>query len=360
MTVNALQGTILIVDDTPANLSVLVQCLGDAGHHILVAEDGAAALELMQLRQPDLVLLDVMMPGIDGFETCRKIKAAPRTADIPVIFMTALTDTKEKLQGFEAGAVDYITKPIQHEEALARVKTHLELRQLQRRLESELELKQRFMRIASHDLRNPLCLTKFSTALARRKLQDPSIVTAQLDEIDDTVDHMQQVIDTFLELNSGEKNQPINLTALTDAVVRQHQVAAGQKSQSIVFAEKPEIVPFVKGPATTVFQIAANFLSNALKFSPPDAEITVRLFNPSAEAIRLEVSDSGPGVPTSEREKLFTENSRLTPRPTGGEKSTGYGLSIARQLATDAGGQVGANFPDAGGSIFWVELPMSD
>ena len=154
--------TILIVDDTPANLNVLLQCLGDAGHRVLVAEDGEEALELLARAAPDLVLLDVMMPGIDGFETCRRLKADPAHADLPVIFMTALSETEQKLQGFAAGAVDYITKPIQHEEALARVSTHLELRRLQRRLTDELALKQRFMRIASHDLRNPLCLSTFA------------------------------------------------------------------------------------------------------------------------------------------------------------------------------------------------------
>lgn len=147
--------TVLIVDDTPANLSVLLQCLGDAGYHVLIAEDGEEALELMARRAPDLVLLDVMMPGIDGFETCRQLKQNPATADVPVIFMTALADTPEKLAGFAAGAVDYITKPIQHDEALARVATHLTLRRLQGQLADELALKQRFMRIASHDLRNP-------------------------------------------------------------------------------------------------------------------------------------------------------------------------------------------------------------
>src|SRR5690606_19356712 len=119
--------TVLIVDDTPANLSVLLECLGRNGYRVLVAEDGEDALEQVAHAPPDLVLLDVMMPGIDGFETCRRLRANPATRDIPVIFMTALTDTREKLAGFEAGGVDYITKPVQHEEALARVATHLQL-----------------------------------------------------------------------------------------------------------------------------------------------------------------------------------------------------------------------------------------
>src|SRR5882762_9832480 len=133
--------TILIVDDTPANLGVLVETLGTAGYSLMVAEDGEEALTQTEQTQPDLILLDVMMPGIDGFETCRRLKAQPHTRDIPVLFMTALSETADKVKAFAAGAVDYITKPIEHDEALARVSTHLALRRLRRELEEQLALK---------------------------------------------------------------------------------------------------------------------------------------------------------------------------------------------------------------------------
>jgi two-component system, sensor histidine kinase and response regulator len=351
--------TVLIVDDTPANLSVLLQCLGDAGYHVLIAEDGEEALELMARRAPDLVLLDVMMPGIDGFETCRQLKQNPATADVPVIFMTALADTPEKLAGFAAGAVDYITKPIQHDEALARVATHLTLRRLQGQLADELALKQRFMRIASHDLRNPLCLTRFATAIARRKISDPQTVAAQLDEIDATVAHMEGVIDTFLDLKSAANKQTLNVATLVEAVVRQHQAAAESKQQRLTLATAPDDLSRVDAAATAIYQITANFISNALKFTPPSGEITVGLTQCSARRIRLSVQDSGPGVPIPERPQLFAENGRLSPRPTGGETSHGWGLSIAQQLAHALGGEVGADFPPAGGSLFWCELPAA-
>jgi len=127
-------GSILIVDDTPTNLDVLVDYFADLGFEVLVATDGPSALEQMAHAKPDLILLDVMMPGMDGLETCRRVKASPETADIPVIFMTALSDTRDKIRGFGAGAVDYVTKPIQHEEVRARVTTHLMLSRLRRRL----------------------------------------------------------------------------------------------------------------------------------------------------------------------------------------------------------------------------------
>ncbi|MDC7823715.1 response regulator [Pseudomonas sp. BLCC-B13] len=119
------RGTVLIVDDTPDNLALLSDALDAQGYMVLVALDGQSALNRIQRRRPDLILLDAMMPGLDGFETCRRIKAAPESADIPVLFMTALTDSEHVVEGFAAGGSDYVTKPIQTDEVLARVGAHL-------------------------------------------------------------------------------------------------------------------------------------------------------------------------------------------------------------------------------------------
>ncbi|WP_407890135.1 response regulator, partial [Scytonema sp. NUACC26] len=120
--------TILIVDDTPTNLQVLFDLLSEQGYRVAIAKSGETALQRLQISKPNLILLDVMMPGIDGFETCQRLKANPSTREIPVIFMTALSDSVDKVKGLSLGAVDYITKPIQHEEALARIRVHLQLR----------------------------------------------------------------------------------------------------------------------------------------------------------------------------------------------------------------------------------------
>jgi signal transduction histidine kinase len=130
---------ILLVDDTPTNLKVLAEALHGQGWKTLMAADGESAIEQVEYLRPDLILLDVMMPGIDGFETCRRLKANPDTQDIPVIFMTALSDTVDKVRGLELGAVDYVTKPFQHEEVIARTKLHLRLSQLTHRLEQEVQ-----------------------------------------------------------------------------------------------------------------------------------------------------------------------------------------------------------------------------
>ena len=136
--------TILVVDDTPANISVLIDHLGDSNYKILVAEDAESAIEQLKFSKPDLILLDVMMPGMSGFETCKLLKEKETTKDIPVIFMTALSEAEDKVTGFDLGGVDYITKPFQHEEVLARVSTHLTLRRFQKSLEeTNINLEQR-------------------------------------------------------------------------------------------------------------------------------------------------------------------------------------------------------------------------
>ncbi len=138
MSDQAPESTILIVDDDIVNLKLAVECLDDLGVKLLTARDGRTAIERAHIAQPDLILLDVQMPGIDGFETCRQLKAAPSTQAIPVIFMTALNSIDDKLRGFEVGGVDYIPKPVQLAELHARVKTHLALYQLQKALQSEI------------------------------------------------------------------------------------------------------------------------------------------------------------------------------------------------------------------------------
>ncbi|WRH66710.1 MAG: response regulator [Planktothrix sp. GU0601_MAG3] len=129
---------ILIVDDNPTNLSVLSQTLKGAGFAVRVAEDGESALQLVERKQPTLILLDVQMPGIDGFETCKKLKADPKNQEIPIIFLTALTDVKNKVKGLSLGAVDYISKPFEQEEVLARVRVHLQLKNLTETLEQRV------------------------------------------------------------------------------------------------------------------------------------------------------------------------------------------------------------------------------
>lgn len=355
--------TILIVDDTPANLGVLVETLGSAGYQLMVAEDGDEALAQTSRTQPDLILLDVMMPGIDGFETCRRLRAQPHTKDVPVLFMTALNETTDKVKAFAAGGVDYITKPIEHEEALARVRTHLTLRRLRRELEAQLALKDRFMRFAGHDLRNPLCLILMSSELVSRQpiVGTTPNLSKYINNIADSAGQMRRIIDTFLDLRTPNasatpgKSGRVDLNILADAVVRQHTPAAERKKIDLTTQLSPTLPP-VRGDAALIYQGFANLLSNALKFTPAGGQVCI-VTRMGADGVRIEVSDTGPGVPADERDRLFQEHANLSPRPTAGEESNGLGLAIVKHLVESQGGRVGAQFPEDGGSVFWFELP---
>jgi len=171
-------GAILIVDDTPTNLEILVDFFSEQGFDVFVAMDGESAIEQIDHARPDLILLDVMMPGIDGFETCRRLKEKNETADIPIIFMTALTETVDKVKGFTAGAVDYVTKPIQHEEVLARVTTHIKLRRLQQHLEEkEREADRLLLNVLPQSIVDQL---KREGAVAPESFSDVSVLFADI------------------------------------------------------------------------------------------------------------------------------------------------------------------------------------
>ncbi|OIO53797.1 MAG: two-component system response regulator [Alphaproteobacteria bacterium CG_4_10_14_0_2_um_filter_63_37] len=166
------QGLILAVDDTPASLKLLTDILHGESFEVRSAIDGALALHAAQLQPPDLILLDASMPNMDGFEVCRQLKADPRTRDIPIIFVSALTDTAEKLKGFELGAVDYVTKPFQREELLARVRNHLELRRLRQHLEEMVEERTESLRASQAKLKDSL-FESITAIAATVEMRDP-------------------------------------------------------------------------------------------------------------------------------------------------------------------------------------------
>ncbi len=218
------RGTVMIVDDTPANIGVLFDSLSDLGYKVLVAKDGESGLSKIRQEFPDLVLLDVMMPGTDGFEVCRELKKDEATKDIPIVFMTALTDTEEKIRAFDAGAVDYVTKPFQTEEVNARVETHIRMRRLQEDLETEVECRRRAedkLKVANAELEERVAERTKDLRNALKQVEKLK------DQLQGRVTHLEEEIKrehNFSDMignSAGLKEvlQKVELVAKTDATV---------------------------------------------------------------------------------------------------------------------------------------------
>lgn len=360
------KGTILIVDDTPANVSVLFDFLAENGYKVLVAQEGKRAIQKAEYGLPDLILLDVMMPGIDGFETCRRLKSNPKTQDIPIIFMTALSDSPNKIKGFELGAVDYVTKPFQQEEVLARINTHLTIRYLQKNLQvknAELADKNRelnaFTRTVAHDLKTPvtnlislseLLLEEHSGGLHAQALQS-------LQHILKSGENMLSLI-RALQLLERVSSQEITLAPVDMGYIvvqvkqRLFQMFKQYQGELIL----PQNWPMVQCYAPWVEEIWANYLTNGLKYGgrPPRLELGS---TPCEDMIRFWVRDNGHGLNAEAQSQLFTPFSWVTHKRS--EDGHGLGLYVARRIVNRMGGEVGVESKEGGGSLFYFTLMAS-
>lgn len=368
------QGTLLIVDDTPANVSVLFDFLTEAGFKILVAQDGKRAIQKAQYAQPDLILLDVMMPGMDGFEACQILKSQKTTQHIPIIFMTALADTVDKVKGFSLGAADYITKPIQQEEVLARVSTHLKFRKLQQQLqEHAIELEKRnaeldaFARTVAHDLKNPLNAIIGYTDMLLADCRTDVFPTAEsieyLQMVAQSGHKMGNIIDALLLL-AGVSTQgkvethPLDMTRILKQVLQERLGYLLRESKGII--NIPANIgqwPVALGYAPWVEEIWANYLSNGLKYGgqPPMMEVGADL--QGDEIVRFWVRDNGPGLSPEAQRQLFTPFTRLHRDSAEGH---GLGLSIVQQIVEKLGGKAGVDSVVGQGSTFYFTLPSTN
>ena len=389
--------SVLIVDDTPTNLEVLSDCFSHYGFEILVAEDGESAIEKVEYAQPDIILLDVLMPGIDGFETCRRLKANALTQDIPVIFMTALADTVDKVRGFQLGAVDYITKPIQYKEVLARVNTHLTIRKLTKRLheqnahlqqeicdrkqaeeqmlrlqtelrealahEKELsELKSRIISTISHEYRTPLTTIASSAAILQtyhHKLDEAKRLK-HFERIQACVKHMTDLVSDVLFLSRAEfekqEFQPkdLDLVSFFRELVDDLKIGVSD-IHHLIFTSMSESILFC-GDVKLLRQILTNLFSNAIKYSPNGGQISILLSCEDKQAI-LQVSDEGIGISPEDQEQLFESFNRGT--NVGTIAGTGLGLSIVKKCVEHHSGQIAVESVVGIGTTFTVRLPLT-
>jgi two-component system sensor histidine kinase/response regulator len=349
--------------------------LRNEGFHVMPATSGVQALERAAAQPPDLILLDLMMPEMDGLEVCSRLKAGPLTRQIPIIFLTASNEMEHLMKGFEAGAVDYITKPFNAPELLARVRTHLELKHARERLRELNEEKNEFMGIAAHDLRNPLgAITGYAEIILEEAESLQPSPAEQFDRsrqemtecarrINATSKRMVEMVQNLLDANRIERGEfqlklaPSDLGATLKSVVECQRHHATSKQQTI-HLEVPATPALVQVDPGVTVQILENLVSNAVKYSPPGKNIFVRLLH-SADAVRCEVQDEGPGLSAEDQKKLFGKFARLSAKPTGGEHSTGLGLSIVKKMVEAMNGKVWCESEPGKGATFIAEFAVT-
>jgi signal transduction histidine kinase len=357
--VNPTQDNVLIVDDAPNNLRLLADILHEAGYVVRPVRNGAAALASAQAAPPDLILLDIMMPDMDGFEVCQHLKADTLTADIPVIFISALDDIEDKVKSFALGGVDYIQKPFHAEEVLARVQTHITLRKLQRSLTEQIAELDAFAHTVAHDLKNPMALiVGFSDFLLIVHDQvSPEEQRKTLKKIKKAGNKAANIIDELLLLASV-RQQDVIMEPLNMEMV----VFMAQDRLTYMIEEyhckitTPETWPVALGYAPWVEEIWVNYLSNGLKYGGPHPQLTLGAEPLANGHIRFWIRDHGPGIDPEKQNLLFTEFVRIGEMRVQGH---GLGLSIVQRISQKLGGEVGVISEPGEGSTFFFTLPAA-
>ncbi|MCB0193285.1 MAG: hybrid sensor histidine kinase/response regulator [Anaerolineae bacterium] len=362
---NASGSTILIVDDNPTNLKVLFSYLKQTGFRTLIATSGQAAIQQVNRLPPDLILLDVMMPGIDGFETCRRLKENDLSKDIPIIFITALNDTANKVKGFEAGGVDYITKPFQQEEVLARINAHLTI-QIQKRDLYELNAtKDKFFSIIAHDLKGALGgLLVFSDLLATA-MEDynPTQIAQIAQKMNDSLKNKFKLLENLLDwarLQKGNieyKPEKLDLYTLAEANIELLCDTAQSKEITLINTIKPDTFFIFADPNMTQ-TIIRNLIANALKFTHPSGSVSIGADHQN-DFVAIAIIDTGIGMEPEILKKLFKIESKIKMVGTANERGTGLGLLLCKEMAEKQGGQIWAESEVDKGSTFTFTVPIS-
>ncbi|OUD12602.1 ATP-binding response regulator [Thioflexithrix psekupsensis] len=355
--------TLLVVDDTPENVTVLLNMLSKAGFDVLVAREGEEGIQTAEYANPDMILLDIMMPDMDGFQVCQRLKSNPATADIPVIFMTALTDTTDKVKGFQVGASDYITKPLQHEEVLARIRAHLNAHKLQQRLyERNMEL-DAFAHTVAHDLKDPISAMTCLAETLFLKSPEGTVVDARMRErlqlIGQAGRQTINIIDALLLLAGVSQQKTVEYH-----VLNMQEIVASvltQRLQTMLEKYQAEISycgewPAALGYAPWIEEVWFNYLHNGLKYGGTPPRLQVGAETCRGQRVRFWVRDNGRGLTVEEQRQLFTPFMRLH---TDAVEGHGLGLSIVGQIIKKLGGEVGVKSQLGEGSLFYFTLPAA-
>ena len=359
-------GRILAVDDEEFNLRLLDALLTPLGHEVLLAHTGEQCLEVVQAMQPDLILLDVMMPGIDGFEVAQALKRDEATRAIPIVMVTALQEVAYRVRGLEAGAADFLTKPVDKTELKARVESQLKLvyqrRELQQSYDKlrELEtLRDNLVHMIVHDMRSPLQSILFSCELLMEEDQLSPSRRGSSTTIMSCTSELINMVNSLLDITRMEAGQmPLDriscdLRDIAQAVVESAALPAELKKLAVrVDGDSAESVV----DHDIIRRVVDNLLGNAIKCSPDGGTIGIHISS-TEEATRVTVSNQGQGIPPEYHAKIFEKFGQVELRKQGQRHSSGLGLTFCKLAVETHGGSIGVESEVGKSCTFWFELP---
>jgi signal transduction histidine kinase len=355
------QAVILLVDDNLNNLKLLIEYLKHSGFKVLIAKNGIEAIKRSKLVVPDLILLDIMMPGMNGYEVCDELKKCVQTSEIPIIFMTALTDTTNKVKGFEHGAVDYITKPFQHEEVLMRISTHLTIIRQKKRLAELNATKDKFFSIVAHDMRNA-----FASLLNGTQFLSESVQKLSKDQIDkfskniyssakNTFKLLQNLLEWARLQRGAYEYAPQLFDFHTIAIEMTSLYEEMAKQKNIHLTHDIVEGTFIHSDSQMIKTILRNFITNAIKYTYSEGSVHFSMKQDDGYKI-ISVKDTGVGIPHEEISNFFQIDTTHSAPGTCQETGTGLGLILCKELAEKCGGNIWVESVPQQGSTFYVSI----
>lgn len=371
MEINPSEYKILIVDDVMSNVLLLKVLLTNEKFAIATASNGRQALEQVEKENPDLVLLDVMMPDMSGFEVAQHLKSNPNTADIPIIFLTALNSTADIVEGFQVGANDFISKPFNKEELIIRVTHQISLVAAKRLILSKTEELQRTIAgrdklysVIAHDLRSPMGSIKMVLNMLILNLPSEKI-GAEMYELltmaNQTTEDVFSLLDNLLKWTKsqiGKLNvvyQDVDLVEVTDGVIEIFSMVASLKKIRIR-EMKPEKM-MVNADIDMLKTVVRNLLSNAIKFSKENSEVLVKMEEVDGMAV-VSVQDYGCGISEEGQKKLLHTDTHFSTFGTNNEEGSGLGLLLCKDFVVKNGGKLWFTSKEGEGSIFSFSIPV--
>ncbi|MDY0253511.1 MAG: hybrid sensor histidine kinase/response regulator [Tenuifilaceae bacterium] len=375
------KGSILIVDDSQALLSLITSFLEAENYQIFSVETGELALDFLKGYSPNLILLDRTLPEIDGIEVCKRIKANKQTANIPVIFLTATSDVDAIVEGFRMGAVDYITKPFQKEELLARVSSHISLYQMSQKLnEQTIVLKQseerlmelnatkdKFFSIIAHDLKSPLNnILQLSHLLKERykpHKDDGNEMEEVIDHLTQTAENTNKLLSNLLDWALVQRGRmtynptSVNLAAIASQCIQLFHTNALTKN--IALNNQIDNNIKVLADENMLVTLLRNLVSNAIKFTPNNGAISVWA-TPKDSMVEIAVEDTGVGIEPQKLTKIFSITESKSTYGTNGEHGTGLGLIICKEFVHMHNGSIWAESEINKGTRFIFTIPIDN